>query len=442
MHLILLSGGSGKRLWPLSNEVRSKQFLKLLKSPSGEPESMVQRVYRQLQGAGQWQSITVAAGAAQKDQIQSQLGENVNMVIEPERRDTFPAIALATSFLYSECGVGADESIAVLPVDPFVEVDFFKAIGKIETELKETNADLVLLGATPLFPSEKYGYIVPTENGQDVKNFKEKPEAHIAESLIKDGALWNCGVFGLKLGYVQDILKQKYNIDSFNYTDMKRHFLNLKKTSFDYEVVEKAECIRVIRYEGPWKDLGTWETFTEEITNPVSGNVVTDGSCKNTHIINEQELPVVAMGIEDAVIVASLDGILVASKGETTKLKEITAEIKNRPMYEERRWGKYMVLDHTNVDGFESLTKRIILNQGKQISYQYHNCRSEVWTIIAGAGVVFIDGVKKDVKAGEVIKLDIGMKHGLKAVTELEMIEVQLGQNLVEEDIVRLEMEW
>nr|WP_315023631.1 sugar phosphate nucleotidyltransferase [uncultured Aminipila sp.] len=442
MHLILLSGGSGKRLWPLSNEVRSKQFLKLLKNPSGESESMVQRVYRQLQEAGKWQSITVAAGAAQKDQIQSQLGENVNMVIEPERRDTFPAIALATSFLYSECGVGADESIAVLPVDPFVEVDFFKAIGKIQTELKETNADLVLLGATPLFPSEKYGYIVPMENGQDVKNFKEKPEAHIAENLIRDGALWNCGVFGLKLGYVQDILEQKYKINNFDYQVMKKHFLNLKKTSFDYEVVEKAEHIRVIKYEGPWKDLGTWETFTEEIENPVSGNVVTDGSCQNTHIINEQELPVVAMGIDDAVIVASLDGILVASKGRTTKLKEITAEIKNRPMYEERRWGKYMVLDHTNVDGFESLTKRIILNEGKQISYQYHSCRSEVWTIVAGTGIVYIDGEKKDVKAGDVIQLAIGMKHGLKAVSELEMIEVQLGENLVEEDIVRLEMEW
>lgn len=442
MHLILLSGGSGKRLWPLSNEVRSKQFLKLLKDSNGEPESMVQRVYRQLKEAGHWQSITVAAGAAQKDQIQSQLGENVNLVIEPERRDTFPAIALATSFLYSECGVNKDESIAVLPVDPFVEVDFFKAIGRIETELEGTNSDLVLLGATPLFPSEKYGYIVPTENRQDVKNFKEKPEMHIAEKLIKDGALWNCGVFGLKLGYVQEILKQKYNIDNFNYEDMKNHFLNLKKTSFDYEVVEKAEHIRVIRYEGPWKDLGTWETFTEEIENSVSGNVVTDGSCQNTHIINEQGLPVVAMGVNDAVIVASLDGILVASKGKTAKLKEITSEIKNRPMYEERRWGKYMVLDHTNVDGFESLTKRIILNKGKQISYQYHNCRSEVWTIVAGKGIVYIDGEKKEVKAGDVIKFEIGMRHGMKALTELEMIEVQLGDNLVEEDIVRLEMEW
>ncbi|MBN7774053.1 sugar phosphate nucleotidyltransferase [Clostridium aminobutyricum] len=442
MHLILLSGGSGKRLWPLSNDVRSKQFLKLLKAPNGEPESMVQRVYRQLREVGGWDSITVAAGASQKDQIESQLGENVNLVIEPERRDTFPAIALAASFLYSECGVTPKETIAVLPVDPYVEETFFEAVQQIESEFEKTDADLVLLGAKPLFPSEKYGYIVPDGTGGNVKSFKEKPDWETSKQLIEQGALWNCGVFGLKLGYIQKILSQKYNRDYFEYSIMKDFFVQLNKTSFDYEVVEKADKIRVIQYDGPWKDLGTWETFTEEIEDAISGNVVIDTTCRNTHIINEQELPVVAMGIEDAVIVASLDGILVASKGKTAKLKEITTSIKNRPMYEERRWGQYMVLDHTNVDGFESLTKRIILNEGKQISYQYHNCRSEVWTIVAGQGIVYIDNKKKAVKPGDVIQIATGVKHGMKALTELELIEVQLGKNLVEEDIIRLEMEW
>ena len=442
MHLILLSGGSGKRLWPLSNEVRSKQFLKLLQSPDGQKESMVQRVYRQLIEVGGWQSITVAAGEAQKDQIQSQLGENVNLVIEPERRDTFPAIALAVAFLHSECRINEEENVVVLPVDPFVDTDFFRAITQIEYQLDNTTADLVLLGATPVFPSEKYGYIVPNSNGLDVEYFKEKPNHLMAQDLIKNGALWNCGVFGLKLRYIQEILREKYGISELDYTSMKEHFYSLNKTSFDYEVVEKAERIRVIKYDGPWKDLGTWETFTEEIYNPISGNVRTDACCDNTHIINEQDLPIIAMGIKDAVIVASLDGILVATKGETVKLKEITSEIISRPMYEERRWGKYMVLDYSITSSTEALTKRIVVNEGMQISYQFHEHRNEVWTIISGEGIVYLDGIKRTVSSGDVIQITKGMKHGIKAIAELEMIEVQLGEHLVEEDIVRLELNW
>lgn len=442
MHLILLSGGSGKRLWPLSNEIRSKQFLKLLDGPNGEMESMVQRVYRQLKTVGGWDSITIAAGEAQTDQINLQLGKEVNLVIEPERRDTFPAIALACSHLLSKKQVGVDECIAVLPVDPFVETEFFEAVQKIEGKIIESGADLVLLGATPLFPSEKYGYIVPKENSSEVRLFKEKPNKILAEGLIGQGALWNCGVFGLKLGYVMSILSEKYGIHDFDYESMQKEFLKLKKTSFDYEVVEKATNIHVIKYTGAWKDLGTWETFTEEIAEKGTGNVVIDESCANTHVINEQGLPVVAMGLRDTVVVASHDGILVANKGQTYKLKNMTANLSYRPMYEERRWGSYIVLDKSIQDGFESLTKKISLSKDGQISYQYHRCRKEVWTIISGEGLLYLEGHKKVVKQGDTIEVEMGTRHGLKAITELEMIEVQLGKNLVEEDIIRLQYDW
>lgn len=457
MHLILLSGGSGKRLWPLSNDVRSKQFLKVLprdktKNDNGSSnESMVQRVYRQINEIGGWDSITIAAGASQSDQLGLQLDKGVNIVIEPERRDTFPAIALACSYLYDICKVSKEETIAVLPVDAFVENDYFSKVAQIESELNESNANLVLLGAIPLFPSEKYGYIVPKAGDKSeadktvltVASFKEKPNVEGANDLINMGALWNCGVFGLKLRYVFDILADKYGINDFSFKSMTNSFKKLKKTSFDYEVVEKAENIRVIPYNGEWKDLGTWETLTEEMATAITGNVIIGGDCSNTHVVNERELPIAVIGIKDAVVVASNDGILVANKGETYKVKDLMSEIKIRPMYEEKRWGKYKVIEHTVYNnGDEALTKKLFLNKGQQISYQYHNHRKEIWSIIRGEGILYYNGEKRVVKAGDVVNLKEKEKHGIMAVDDLEIIEVQLGSPLVEDDIIRLEYDW
>jgi len=446
MHLILLSGGSGKRLWPLSNDVRSKQFLKLLKNKNGQPESMVQRVYRQIKEVGGWDSITIAASASQRDMIMLQLGEDVNIVIEPERRDTFPAIALACAYLYSEKKIGRDEIIAILPVDPYVDLEYFNKVAEIEDAFKY-GADLILIGAIPTFPTEKYGYVIPVVNkkklnnsssSHDVSYFKEKPNIDEAEKLIEQGALWNCGVFGVRLGYVLKILEEKYFVDDFKYENMKETFKTLKKTSFDYEIVEKAENIKVIKYDKKWMDLGTWQTITQEMKNMAEGNVVIEDTCKNTHIINDLELPIVAMGISDSVIIASNDGILVARKDETYKLKETIASINNRPMYERKRWGKYKVLEWSE----GALTKKLLIASGKQISYQYHEYRKEVWTVISGKGLLYLEGSRKEVTAGDVIKIDERMKHGIRAITDLEIIEVQIGTNLVEEDIIRLEMSW
>ncbi len=448
MHLILLSGGSGKRLWPLSNDIRSKQFLQVLPAPDGSLESMVQRVYRQMQEVGGWSSITVAASATQRDQLENQLGKNVNIVIEPERRDTFPAIALACSYLYSECGVKPDESIAVLPVDPFVDLEYFKNIARFSQILNTEPDSLVLMGATPTKPSDKYGYVVPTDGANDisdVKYFKEKPDLDSAKNLISEGALWNCGVFGLKLSYITDILKDKYTVSDLSFGAMKERFLTLNKTSFDYEVVEHVKKIKVLKYNGSWTDLGTWETLSEEMTASVTGNAKVDELCENTHVINEQDIPVITMGIKNAVVVASRDGILVAEKGQTYRLKDFIGEIKTRPMYEEKRWGTYQVLNHSfHADGTESLTKKLSLLEDKQISYQKHANRKEVWTIVSGEGWLCIDEKRSQVGPGDTITIQENQAHALYASTDLELIEVQLGKPLIEEDIVRItdEFDW
>lgn len=446
MRLILLSGGSGKRLWPLSNDARSKQFLKVLESCNGERESMVQRVWGQLNAVGLADSAVVATSKSQVDMLQNQLGHSVKMVVEPERRDTYPAISLAAAYLSSVEGVSPQEVVTVLPVDSFVDDRFFQQVKELEKILLATEADLALVGVTPTYPSEKYGYIVPEQmhHGQspiNVDHFREKPSEGQALELINQQALWNCGVFAFKLGYVLSKIEE-IGLPT-DYMELKTEYEKLPKISFDYEVVEKANKVVALRYDGEWKDLGTWNTLTEEIAAPISGNGVISEDCWETHLINELDIPVIVLGLSNVVIAASPDGILVTDKQASPRIKELVKGFDKRPMFEERRWGWYKVLDHINYDnGQEVLTKRIGVSAGMNLSYQLHYQRSEVWTITKGEGEFALDDVIYKVKPGDVLHIPVGTKHGIRAKTDLEFIEVQAGSDLVEGDIVRLFMSW
>ncbi|WP_407269624.1 sugar phosphate nucleotidyltransferase [Radiobacillus sp. PE A8.2] len=444
MQLILLSGGSGKRLWPLSNDTRSKQFLKMLEGTNGEKESMVQRVWGQLNTAGLSESSTIATSKIQKEMIYNQLGTDIPLVIEPERRDTFPAIALAASFLLSNTAVSEDEVVVVLPVDPYVEDKFFDRVKELEKLIQISDADLALIGVTPTYPSSKYGYIVPNENIDDylvVDHFVEKPSEENAESLIKENALWNCGVFAFKLGYVIKMLKEKGL--PVNYDSLQENYKELPEISFDYEVVEKAEKIVALPYGGYWKDLGTWNTLTEEMASEQIGKGVISEDSSNTHLINELDIPVTIVGVKDLVVAASPDGILVSDKASSPKIKELIKGFNQRPMYEERMWGWSRVLDYAKYDnGEEMVTKRICIQEGKNSSYHYHNLRDEVWTIVKGEGELALDNHITRVKAGDVIHLPAGKKHGVKAIEDLEFIEVQTGSGISDEDFTRLFYNW
>ena len=350
MKLILLSGGSGKRLWPLSNDARSKQFLKVLQNEQGEPVSMVQRVWGQLETVGLAHSSLVATSKSQVDMIQSQLGQAVKLIVEPERRDTYPAIALAAAYLYSAEKTALDEVVAVLPVDPYVETDFFRKVIELEAVLRATDANLALIGVTPTFPSEKYGYIVPEvdpdkELYSKVSHFREKPTQAIAKELIQQQGLWNCGIFAFKLGFLISQL-DGMGIPT-QYEELLQNYSTLPKISFDYEVVEKAKHIVVLRYDGAWKDLGTWNTLTEEMPNVLVGvGIISEGAC-NTHVINELDIPVAVLGLSNVVVVVSPDGVLVSDKDSSPMVKDLVGKFDKRPMFEEKRWGWYRVLDHT-----------------------------------------------------------------------------------------------
>lgn len=465
MQLVLLSGGSGKRLWPLSNNSRSKQFLPLLEKEDGTMESMVQRVIRQTRDAKLTDNITIATNATQSDIIINQLGDTVSVVTEPERRDTFPAIALAASYLKLFKGCSNDEVVVIMPCDPYTEVGYFDTIRKMVACVETNVADLVLMGITPTYPSEKYGYVVPAvqvssdkmqvSSGETpetlnlnlatsylkVARFTEKPTTAVAEELLKQHALWNGGVFAFRLGYMMEIVRKYITSDSFE--DTRSRYSEFPKISFDYEVAEKAQSVAVVPFAGQWKDLGTWNTLTDELRKPILGNAVMGTHCTNTHVINELHNPIYVDGLEDVVVAACPDGILVCKKSHSEEIKNAVEHLTPRPMYEERRWGTYRVLDDTIYeDGHHSLTKSITLNQGKNISYQIHHHRSEVWTFVQGEGIFVLDGVEQRVKAGDTVIIPVEHYHAIKALTPLTFIEVQSGNPLIEEDIERFEWHW
>ena len=446
MQLVLLSGGSGKRLWPLSNDARSKQFLHLLSTSSGELESMIQRVVRQIRSTMADAEITFATNSIQRDSIINQLGESVNIVAEPERRDTFPAIALASVFLAKEKSCCENDVVVVMPCDVYTESGYFDTISRMVAAVKNDEADLVLMGITPTYPSEKFGYIIPSAEStrgisSKVERFTEKPNATKAAELLAEGACWNGGVFAFKLGYIIDIVDRYLTYQS--YGEVVKQYDMLPKISFDYEVVEKAKSVSFVRYQGKWKDLGTWNTLCEELPANYIGNVCMGISNSDTHVINELGIPLFCDGLKDVVIAASPDGIMVCGKEHSETIKDYVSNLVQRPMYEERRWGSYRVLDTASYpDGAKSLTKSLIIKAGKSISYQIHHHRNEVWTIVDGLGEFVLNGVRQTVTRGNVLNIPIEHYHAIRAITDLTIIEVQTGNPLIEEDKEHFDWEW
>lgn len=453
MKVILLSGGSGKRLWPLSNDTRSKQFLRLLRDESGNGESMIQRTVRQLDHAGllgdgvnERANLVVATAISQKDGVENQLGKGVTVVTEPERRKTFPAILLASAFLSSE-GVDEEETVIVMPCDTYTGDDYFRAISKMASAIESGIANLVLMGVNPTYPSAKYGYILPAGDATDndviaVEKFVEKPDEDEASALISAGALWNGGVFAFKLGYMLDKLRRITGSHNIDFNEIRQNYSSLPRISFDNAVAETEKSEAMVRYFGEWKDLGTWSTLTDELADPAHGNILME-DCNGTFAINELGIPMICIGGENLIVAASPDGILVSDRAKSVTLKHLADSVSDRPMYEERRWGEYRVLDRIECsDGFCALTKQLVLRPGAAISYQRHQCRNEVWTFIDGEGEIVLDGERRRVGRGDVINIASGQMHALRAITPLTFVEVQHGTNLIEEDIERFPFEW
>lgn len=478
MNIILLSGGSGRRLWPLSNDVRSKQFIKIFRTEDGY-ESMLQRVYRQLKEVDETAGITIATSKTQVSAIRNQLGEQVDICVEPQRRDTFPAIVLAASYLKDIKGISESETMVVCPVDSYVEKDFFEAVKNLsqlvdmdsadEAGLEMTkaaigsvkedgvgntkraamagnavnNADanpkarVALLGVEPTYASEKYGYILPESAAQvsTIKEYHEKPGHEDAEKYLKQGALWNAGVFAFQIGH---ILKLAHEMIEFSdYDDLYNKYDDLKKTSFDYAVAEKEQGMKVLRFAGAWKDMGTWNTLTDAMEDPVIGKAIISDTCKNVHVLNDLDVPVLCMGLSDVVITTSPEGILVSDKEQSSRIKPYVEQVKQQIMFAEKSWGEFRVLDVEE----ESMTVKVTLNPGHSMNYHSHLHRDEVWTVISGTGHTIVDGMEQPVSAGDVITMQAGCRHTVVAETELKLIEVQLGKDISVSDKKKYRLE-
>lgn len=402
MKIVLLSGGSGERLWPLSNAIMSKQFLKVLKNN----ESMLQRIFRQISLYYPINDIYVVAPNMQVELISTQIPiDEKHIIIEPSRRGTYAAIRLASAYLQD------DENICVIPVDSYVNDDFFSILQQIPH-----NNKISLIGINPTYPSEKYGYIISDQYGCA---FKEKPNKQLAEKYIADGALWNAGIFSFNTNLFND-----------NYLELLNNYDNIEKTSFDYAVLEKQRDFNIVKYSGEWKDLGTWDTLSDEMY--IENKNVVINNCSNTNVINLLDKSTIVSGINDSVVVFTEDGILVSSKEDTKKLKQLIPH--NRPFYEEKRWGEYRVIGK----GDNYLVKELSLLPHKEISYQSHNYRKESWTIINGCGTMIIDDEIMEVGIGDVINIAEKQKHQIIAGKNgIKILEVQVGSILEESDIIR-----
>ena len=437
MNIILLSGGSGKRLWPLSNDIRSKQFIKFFKGKDGEYESMLQRMYAGLKSIDSECSITIATSKSQVSTIHNQIKGEYSLSVEPCRKNTFPAIVLAANYLHEAKNVGLDEGILVCPIDAYAESGYFKSIKELYKHVSLSESMISLMGVVPTYPSEKYGYIVPYDHSlySKVVSFVEKPDKELAQQLIDKDAFWNCGVFAFKLGY---LLEKSHEIIDYNgYDDLLNNYDALKSISFDKAILENEKNIEVMKYGGSWKDLGTWNTLTEEMNEHVMGKGVIADSCSNVHLVNSLDIPVLCMGLKNLVVSASPEGILVSDKNESSYLKNYVENFDDTIKFTEKSWGTYRVIDKEPT----SMTVRATINKGCSMSYHAHTKRDESWNITSGSGIVVLDGDERRVEAGDVVVIRAGYKHAIKAITDMELIEVQYGSNIDVKDKVKYDLE-
>ena len=428
IHIIILSGGSGRRLWPLSSDIYSKQFIRMFPREDGRYESLIVRTYRGVRKLGEEMDVTICAGKDQVPAICSQLSENINLCTEPCQRDTFPAVALAAARIRARGG--RDDDVAVIcPVDAYVEDDFFRALLEMGEHVRGASNRLTLLGIVPGGsggpggpgePGEGYDYILPA-NGEKlcaVTAIHRKPDAAQAAALMRQGALWNSGAFACRVGYILE--RSKETLGVADYREMMSRYALLPHVSFDEAVTEREKRRKVMRFSGVWKDIGTWNGLTQAMSAPTIGRVRMEDACENVYAVNELNLPVLCVGIKDAVICAAPEGILIADRARASSLKPHVDALMSEP----RRDGdlcQLLVADRN------SLTCRIILKSGERVRYHNHVRRDECWVVTDGTGVAFIDGARRPVGPGSLVRLARGVKHGLLAREDMAVIEVQTG---------------
>lgn len=437
MHSILLCGGSGQRLWPLSGRIRSKMFLKLLPAPDGDTESMIERVSRQLKHSGLSSSALFVAHQDQAALTRRYTRNQYEVLGEPHKRGTFTAAALGALHLYSTGKARPEDTLCVAPADMYADDGFFQLFHQFPEVLTASQADLVLLGTRPTHPSDQYGYILPEGDGNGaysrVQSFEEKPDSIRAVELIRKQALWNCGVFAFRLGFMLNHLKQMgLPTEPAAFTSL---YSDFPVRSFDKEVAERSSKAVVLRHDGEWRDLGSWDTLTAQLQQPVTGAGGIWGNSRNTHIVNELNLPLHVIGVPDIVAVGSPEGILIAGKQEANAIKDIMHTPSAEANYGETAWGNYTILDRTANDLGIVLTVKLALLPGHELPEMHCTHTSKRWMILSGHGEIMVNGIAVSAFAGSTYSVATGETHGIRAFTAMELLEIRMGGRSVDQPV-------
>jgi len=463
MKAIILSGGSGTRLFPLSRESYPKQFIKLFSDKSLFQETVL-RFLRFLSP----EDLVISSKDSYRFLLEEQLSEvgvepkRLSFVLEPAGRNTAPAVALAVRFLI-EKGIPKDELLFIAPSDHFIKPD--DAIASILPKVEELarKGYLVTFGIEPSRPETGYGYILRGEPigdaGFKVKRFVEKPNLEKALEYVASGDYyWNSGMFAFTVEtFVEELRRHAPEIYSVifegSFEEAVKNFEKCPDISIDYAIMEKTDRAAVVPCSFKWSDVGSWDSVYELKEKDDNGNAK-EGSTfllnvKNCMVLNkdfEQERLIVGVGLEDVMVIGTTDVTLLVKKGESQKVKEVVKALKNHPELSKyvknhplvyRPWGYFIELGK----GDRYKIKKIVVKPGGKLSYQMHYHRSEHWIVVKGTAKVTLNGEEKFVHENESIFIPKTALHRLEnpGKVPLEVIEVQVGEYLGEDDIVRVE---
>ena len=450
---IILCGGNGTRLWPISRTLMPKQFVKLLND-----KSLFQLTVERNKDVCREQFVVSNAEQyfLAVDQLEEMQHTQNKFLLEPIGRNTAPAIALACFAL------NPDEVVLVSPSDHLVkdEVAYARILQDAKKLAQEDN--LVTFGITPTFAETGFGYI--ESNGQEVKAFHEKPDAKTAQKYVEAGNFyWNSGIFCFKAGIFLEEL-QKYspeiyktskqafnNLNINNETDIFRishdDMQAIPEDSIDYAVMEKSDKVKVVAADIGWSDLGSFDALADEFEKDDNGNSINDNliaiNSKNNFIYGSDRMIALA-DIDDLIVVDTPDALLISKKGNSQKIKDIVKELKGREsdlhhihLTAHRPWGTYTILEENH----KYKIKRIVVKPGKRLSLQKHFHRSEHWIVVEGTALVMVQDKETLVRPNESTYIPMGNTHRLEnpGKVDVVLIEAQVGEYLGEDDIVRIE---